>query len=96
MIGTPLGAAFVVEDLVINGLLDQQPFLGLGHILATCLNGILFFLIFSKLFLGQTAYPQKIKNLDMSLGQMIPYVLILFVMFLIGIFPTLFLRNITW
>ena len=96
MIGTPLGAAFVVEDLVINGLLDQQPFLGLGHILATCLNGILFFLIFSKLFLGQTAYPQKIKNLDMSLGQMIPYVLILFVMFLIGIFPSLFLRNITW
>jgi NADH-quinone oxidoreductase subunit M len=96
MIGTPLGAAFVVEDLVINGLLDQHPFLGLGHILATCLNGILFFLVFSKLFLGQTSYPQKIKDLDMSLSQMIPYVLVLFLMFVIGIMPSLFLENIKW
>ena len=96
MIGTPLGAAFVVEDLVINGLLDMHPFLGLGHILATCLNGILFFLIFSKLFLGQTAYPQKIKNLDMSLAQMFPYILILFGMFIIGIMPSPFLGLLKW
>jgi NADH:ubiquinone oxidoreductase subunit 4 (subunit M) len=96
MIGTPLGAAFVVEDLVINGLLDLHPFLGLGHILATCLNGILFFLIFSKLFLGQTSYPQKIKNLDMSLTQMLPYILILFGMFIIGIMPSPFLGLLKW
>ena len=96
MIGTPLGAAFVVEDLVINGLLDSEPLLGLGHILATCLNGILFFLVFSKLFLGKSSTPQKIKNLDMSLGQMLPYVLILMVMFFIGIAPSLFLVNLKW
>jgi NADH-quinone oxidoreductase subunit M len=96
MIGTPLGAAFVVEDLVINGLLDQHPFLGLGHILATCLNGILFFLVFSKLFLGQSSYPQKIKNYDMSLIQMIPYVTVLVFMFLIGVAPSLFLENLKW
>jgi len=96
MIGTPLGAAFVVEDLVITGLLEQHPFLGLGHILATCLNGILFFLVFSKLFLGRTSYPQKIKNMDMSLSQMIPYVLVLLLMFSIGIFPSLFLENLKW
>lgn len=96
MIGTPLGATFVVEDLVINGLLDQHPFLGLGHILATCLNGILFFLIFSKLFLGQASYPQKIKNFDMSLSQMFPYILVLLVMFSIGIWPSHFLGLLKW
>jgi NADH:ubiquinone oxidoreductase subunit 4 (subunit M) len=96
MIGTPIGASFVVEDLVITGLLEQQPYLGLGHILATCLNGILFFLVFSKLFLGQSSYPQKIKNLDMTFTQTIPYVLVLLTMFLIGIFPTLFLVKLGW
>lgn len=96
MIGTPIGAAFVVEDLVITGLLEQQPYLGLGHILATCLNGILFFLVFSKLFLGQSSYPQKIKNLDMTFTQTIPYVLVLLTMFLIGIFPSLFLVKLGW
>ena len=96
MIGTPLGASFVVEDLVITGLLAHQPLLGLGHILATCLNGILFFLVFSKLFLGQSSYPQKIKNLDMTFTQTIPYVLVLLTMFLIGIFPSLFLVKLGW
>lgn len=96
MIGTPLGAAFVVEDLVVTGLLEHQPYLGLGHILATCLNGILFFLMFSKLFLGQSAYPQKVKNLDMTYTQMLPYVLVLIMMFVIGIMPSLFLENLKW
>lgn len=96
MIGTPLGAVFVSEDLVINGLLENQPFLGLGHILATCLNGILFFMVFSKLFLGQTSYPQKIKNLDMTYKQMIPYSILLIMMFSFGIVPSLFLENIKW
>ncbi len=96
MIGIPLGASFVVEDLVINGLLDRHPLLGLGHILATCLNGILFFLVFSKLFLGQSSYPQKIKNFDMSLGQMFPYVIILLLMFFIGMTPNLFLVGLKW
>lgn len=96
MIGTPLGAAFVVEDLVIMGLLEQKPFLGLGHILATCLNGILFFLVFTKIFLGQSSYPQKIKNLDMTFTQTIPYVMVLLMMFLIGIFPSLFLVKLKW
>lgn len=96
MIGTPLGASFVVEDLVITGLLAQQPLLGLGHILATCLNGILFFLVFSKLFLGQSSHPQKIKNLDMTFTQTIPYAMVLLVMFLIGVFPSLFLVKLKW
>ena len=96
MIGTPLGAAFVVEDLVVNGLIDHHHFLGLGHILASCLNGILFFLVFSKLFLGEASFPQKIKNQDMSLSQMFPYVLILLMMFSVGIFPSLFLEKLQW
>jgi NADH-quinone oxidoreductase subunit M len=96
MIGTPLGAAFVVEDLVVTGLLEHQPYLGLGHIIATCLNGILFFLVFSKLFLGQSAYPQKVKNLDLDYSQMLPYVAVLIMMFVIGIVPSLFLENLKW
>jgi NADH-quinone oxidoreductase subunit M len=96
MIGVPLGASFVVEDLVITGLLEYQPYLGLGHIFATCLNGILFFLIFSKIFLGPTPFREQVKNKDMSTIQMLPYLLALILMFLIGLMPFLFLEKITW
>ena len=96
MIGVPLGASFVVEDLVITGLLEQQPYLGLGHIVATCLNGILFFLIFSKIFLGPTSYKIQVTNKDMAISRMIPYFAALIMMVLIGIMPFLFLEKITW
>lgn len=96
LIGVPLMASFVSEDLVINGLLEQQPYLGLGHIFATCLNGILFFLLFTKLFLGNNPSHGKIKKLDMSLLEMSPYMVALIVLFLIGVMPFLFLEKITW
>lgn len=96
MIGVPLGASFVVEDLVITGLLEYHPYLGLGHIIATCLNGILFFLIFSKIFLGPTPYKMLVSDKDMSLLQMIPYLMGLLLLILIGIMPFLFLEKITW
>lgn len=96
MIGVPLGASFVVEDLVITGLLEYQPYLGLGHIMATCLNGILFFIIFSKIYLGPSPFSVQVKNKDMGLAQMAPYLIALLVMILIGIMPHLFLEKITW
>ncbi len=96
MIGVPLGASFVVEDLVITGLLHHHSYLGLGHIFATCLNGILFFLIFSKIFLGPVPYKVQVSDKDMPVGQMLPYLLALLVMILIGIMPFLFLEKITW
>jgi NADH:ubiquinone oxidoreductase subunit 4 (subunit M) len=96
MIGVPMGASFVVEDLVITGLLEYKPTLGLGHIFATCLNGILFFLIFTKIFLGPTPFKEQVKNKDMGLGQMMPYLVSLMLMILIGVMPFLFLEKITW
>lgn len=96
MIGVPLGASFVVEDLVITGLLHHWPYLGLGHILATCLNGILFFLIFTRIFLGSCPYTFEVRNRDMKLFQMVPYLMGLFVMLLIGILPFLFLEKLKW
>lgn len=96
MIGVPLGASFVVEDLVITGLLEYHPHLGLGHILATCLNGILFFLLFSKIFWGPNPFKLRVSNLDMPLSQMLPFLLALLIMILIGIVPSLFLEKITW
>ena len=96
LIGVPLLASFVAEDLVINGLLEQQPYLGLGHIFATCLNGILFFVLFSKLFLGNNPSRTRIVNRDMSLRQMFPYLVTLIMMFFIGIFPFVFLERISW
>lgn len=96
LIGVPLLASFVAEDLVINGLLDRMPYLGLGHIFAGCLNGILFFLLFSKLFLGNNPGHGKIKKLDLSLGEMFPYLVSFIIMLLIGILPFLFLENINW
>lgn len=96
LIGVPLLASFVAEDLVINGLLEQQPYLGLFHIFATCLNGIFFFLLFSKLFLGSNPSKVRIVNKDMSLTEMFPYLITLIMMFFIGIFPFMFLEKITW
>jgi NADH-quinone oxidoreductase subunit M len=96
MIGVPMGASFVVDDLVITGLLEYQPLLGLGHIFATCLNGILFFLIFSKIFLGPTPFKDQVKNKDMTTIELLPYLLALLMMILIGIMPYLFLEKITW
>jgi NADH-quinone oxidoreductase subunit M len=96
VIGVPLGPSFVVEDLVITGLLEYHQYLGLGHIIATCLNGILFFLIFTKIFLGPSPYKDQILNKDMSLREMFPYLFCLFFLFSIGIMPSLFLEKITW
>lgn len=96
VIGVPLGASFVVEDLVITGLLEYHQYLGLGHIVATCLNGILFFLIFTKIFFGPSPFKEKPVNMDMSLTQMFPYLLGLLLLILIGIWPGLFLEKITW
>jgi len=96
VIGVPLGASFVVEDLVITGLLEYHQYLGLGHIMATCLNGILFFLIFTKIFLGPSPYGDKPNIKDMKLLEMIPYLGALFILLLIGIIPGLFLEKITW
>jgi NADH:ubiquinone oxidoreductase subunit 4 (subunit M) len=96
VIGVPLGASFVVEDLVITGLLEYHQYLGLGHIIATCLNGIFFFLIFTKIFLGPSPYKEQAVNLDMSFSQMLPYLAGLLLLLLIGIQPALFLEKITW
>ncbi|HXH30075.1 MAG TPA: proton-conducting transporter membrane subunit [Bacteriovoracaceae bacterium] len=96
MIGVPLGASFVVEDLVITGILHYQPLLGLGHIFATSLNGILFFLIFSKLFLGKNPFREVVHNKDLPLLQLTPYLLGLVLLIMIGILPFLFLEKITW
>lgn len=96
VIGVPLGASFVVEDLVITGLLHYHQHLGLGHIIATCLNGILFFLIFTKIFFGPSPYKEQAVNHDMSFIEMFPYLLGLFLLILIGIQPALFLEKITW
>lgn len=96
MIGVPLGASFVVEDLVITGLLAQQPYLGLGHIFATGLNGILFFILFSKIFLGKSAYQQEVHSMDMELSATVPYFIALLTLFLIGLMPFLFLEKLTW
>ena len=96
VIGVPLGASFVVEDLVIAGLLEYHQYLGLGHILATCLNGILFFLIFGQIFLGPSPFRDTPTNKDMKLLQMVPYLISLLILLLIGIVPGLFLEKISW
>lgn len=96
MIGVPMGASFVVEDLVITGLLQYHQYLGLGHIFATCLNGILFFLLFTNIFWGPNPFKLKVSNLDMPLPQMASFLVALLIMILIGIVPSLFLEKITW
>lgn len=87
VIALPLGLGFAAEDLVIHALLEHAHWLGLFHILAGCLNGILIYQIFAKLFLGTPKIDIPQANFDLPYRRLIPYYLILMFIIATGFFP---------
>ena len=55
LVGLPGTLGYCAEDLLYHGALEAEPFLGFTLLLATALNAIHLFRLFSKLFLGQSA-----------------------------------------
>lgn len=55
LIGLPGTLGFAAEDLLFHGSLESHPLLGVTLPLATALNGITMFRLFSRLFLGRPA-----------------------------------------
>lgn len=87
VIALPLGLGFAAEDLVVHALLEHAHWLGLFHILAGCLNGILIYQIFAKLFLGTPKIDIPQANFDLPYRRLIPYYLILMFIIATGFFP---------
>lgn len=52
LIGAPGGLAFVGEDLLFHALLEISHLAVAGFIVATCINGMVFYRVYSRLFLG--------------------------------------------
>lgn len=55
LIGLPGTLGFAAEDLLFHGSLESHPLLGITLPLATALNGITIFRLFTTLFLGRAA-----------------------------------------
>lgn len=55
LIGLPGTLGFAAEDLLFHGSLESHPLLGITLPLATALNGITLYRLFSTLFLGRAA-----------------------------------------
>jgi len=53
LVGLPGTLGFAAEDLLFHGALESHPLLGVGLPLATALNAITAFRLFSTLFLGR-------------------------------------------
>ncbi len=53
LVGLPGTLGYCAEDLLFHGALESEPFLGIALLLATALNAIHLFRLYSRLFLGQ-------------------------------------------
>lgn len=57
-IGLPGTLGFIGEDLLVHGVLDSYPFVAAVQLIATLLNGIAFFRIYTEAFVGK---PRDVK-----------------------------------
>jgi NADH:ubiquinone oxidoreductase subunit 4 (subunit M) len=87
VIALPLGLGFASEDLIVHALLEHAHWLGLFHILAGCLNGILIYQLFAKLFLGTAKIDIPQANFDLPYRRLIPYYLVLVFIIATGLAP---------
>lgn len=87
VIALPLGLGFASEDLVVHALLEHAHWLGLFHILAGCLNGILIYQIFAKLFLGTPKMDIPQANFDLPYRRLLPYYLVIIFFIVTGFYP---------
>lgn len=59
-IGLPGSLGFIGEDLLVHGVLDSYPWVAAVQLIATLLNGIAFFRVYTEAFVGKTR-PNGVK-----------------------------------
>jgi NADH-quinone oxidoreductase subunit M len=52
-IGLPGSLGFIGEDLLVHGVLDSYPWVAAVQLIATLLNGVAFFRIYTEVFVGK-------------------------------------------
>ena len=80
-----MGMGFIGEDLLIHGIVEHYPFLGLGIILAVSLNGINIYRVFNKLFLGES--PENLYCDDLRNREASYFVVLMILMISLGLLP---------
>lgn len=83
-VGLPLTAGFIAEDLLVQGSVDEFPFLGLALIVATALNGLTVMRAFFALFSGSS---QHLGEQDLTKREARVLTLVLAILLFVGIYP---------
>lgn len=91
LVGLPGTLGFASEDLLIHGALDAHPWIGLATPLATALNAISLFRLFSRLFLGSRREPSTVTP-DATFGERLPLTAIALALIGLGVFPQVAVR----
>jgi NADH-quinone oxidoreductase subunit M len=90
-VGIPLGMGFIGEDLLVHGIIEHYPWLGLGIIIATCLNGINIYRSYMIIFTGEA--PKEKLALDIQNKHYYPFVITIFIILIFGLYPSIILNE---
>jgi NADH-quinone oxidoreductase subunit M len=90
-VGLPAGMGFIGEDLLIHGIVEHYPFLGLIIVVAISFNGINIYRIYNRLFLGET--PSDLYCDDLKNRESFYFISILMVLVFLGLMPFLLLKK---
>ncbi|BDC48564.1 cation:proton antiporter [Bryobacterales bacterium F-183] len=88
LVGLPGTMGFISEDLLMHGALEAHPWIGLAIPVATALNAITIYRLFTRLFLG--ARVEALPTVpDARLRERLPLTAIVLALVVFGVFPQL-------
>lgn len=88
LVGLPGTAGFISEDLLMHGALEAHTWAGLAIPIATALNAITIYRLFTRLFLGTKREPLPAVP-DARLRERLPLTAIVLALVVFGVFPQL-------
>ncbi len=92
LVGLPGTLGYSAEDLLFHGALESQPVIGVALHLATALNAIHLFRLFSRLFLGRLA-SEVAEIPDALFRERLPLTMCLLFLVVGGLIPAPILRH---
>ena len=86
LVGLPGTLGFCSEDLLMHGVLETHPWIGLAIPIATALNGFSIYRLFSILFLGKREAPSSVVP-DATRRERWPIAVFVALLILLGLAP---------